>query len=170
MVYWETAHTEPEQPPFILEYARVWQAADKVVYSTTLPEVTSARTRIERTFDPDAVRELKAESDHDITIDGPHLAAHAIRAGLVDEYQLFVGPAIVGGGNPFFPATCASISSCWTSGASATAWSTCVTASRTARSDRTHAAARVPRGRRNADRGRRGRLRARSQMEETCTG
>jgi dihydrofolate reductase len=103
MVYWETAHTEPDQPPFIVEYARVWQAADKIVYSTTLNEVSSERTRIERTFDPDAVRKLKAESDGDLTVDGPHLAAQAIKAGLVDEYQLFVGPAIVGGGNPFFP-------------------------------------------------------------------
>lgn len=103
MAYWETAHTVPDQPPFILECARIWQAADKVVYSTTLNEVSSARTRIERTFDPEAVRKLKAESELDITVDGPHLAAHAIRAGLVDEYQLIVGPAIVGGGNPFFP-------------------------------------------------------------------
>ena len=103
MVYWETAHTAPEQPPFILEFARIWQATDKIVYSTTLNEVASARTRIERTFDPDAVRKLKRESDLDITIEGPHLAAQAIRAGLVDEYQLFVGPVIVGGGNPFFP-------------------------------------------------------------------
>ena len=62
MVYWETAHTAPGQPPFILEYARIWQAADKVVYSTTMNEVTSARTRIERTFDPEAVRRLKAGS------------------------------------------------------------------------------------------------------------
>jgi len=103
MVYWETAHTAPEQSPCMLEFARIWQATDKVVYSTTLPEVASARTRIERTFDADAVRELKAESDLDIAVAGPHLAAQAIRAGLVDEYQLFVGPAIVGGGNPFFP-------------------------------------------------------------------
>ena len=103
MVYWETAHTAPEQPPFMLEYARIWQATDKIVYSTTLNEVASARTRIEPTFDPDAVRKLKDESDLDITVAGPHLAAQAIRAGLVDEYQLFVGSAIVGGGNPFFP-------------------------------------------------------------------
>ena len=104
MVYWETAHKEPDQPPFVLDYARIWQAADKIVYSTTLNEVASERTRIERTFDPDAVRKLKAESDRDLIVGGPHLAAQAIRAGLVDEYQLFVGPAIVGGGNPFFPA------------------------------------------------------------------
>ena len=103
MVYWATAHTVPDQPPYILEYARIWQATDKIVYSTTLNEVASERTRIERTFDPEAVRKLKAEAELDITVDGPHLAAHAIRAGLVDEYQLFVGPAIVGGGNRFFP-------------------------------------------------------------------
>ena len=103
MVYWETAHKEPDQPPFILEYARIWQGTDKIVYSSTMGEVASERTRIERTFDPDAVRRLKAESDLDVTVDGPHLAAHAMRAGLVDEYQLYVGPAIVGGGNRFFP-------------------------------------------------------------------
>jgi len=103
MVYWETAHTDPDQPPYIKDYARIWQATDKIVYSTTLTEVTSERTRIERSFDPDAVRKLKAESDLDITVDGPHLAAQAIRAGLVDEYQLYVAPAIVGGGNRFFP-------------------------------------------------------------------
>jgi len=103
MVYWETANTEPDQPPFILEYARIWQAANKIVYSTTLNEVASERTRVERTFDPEVVRQLKAESDLALIVAGPHLAAQAIRAGLVDEYQLFVGPAIVGGGNPFFP-------------------------------------------------------------------
>jgi dihydrofolate reductase len=103
MVYWETAHEVPDQPPYIVEYARIWQATDKIVYSTTLDEVASGRTRIERTFDPDAIRKLKADTDLDLTVDGPHLAAQAIRAGLVDEYQLIVGPAIVGGGNPFFP-------------------------------------------------------------------
>jgi dihydrofolate reductase len=103
LVYWETAHAVPEQLPFMVEYARIWQASDKIVYSTTLTEVASARTRIERAFDPDAVRKLKAESDLDVTVEGPHLAAQAIRAGLVDEYQLFLTPAIVGGGNPFFP-------------------------------------------------------------------
>jgi dihydrofolate reductase len=103
MVFWETAHDEPDAPPYIVEYARDWQSKDKIVYSTTLPEVASARTRIEREFDPDAVRKLKAESDRDLSVDGPHLAAQAIRAGLVDEYHLIVGPAIVGGGNAFFP-------------------------------------------------------------------
>jgi dihydrofolate reductase len=103
MVFWETAHEMPDQPPFIVDYARTWQATDKVVYSTTLEKVISERTRLERTFDPEAVRNLKAESALDLTVDGPHLAAQAIRAGLVDEYQLIVGPAIVGGGNRFFP-------------------------------------------------------------------
>lgn len=103
MVYWETAHTEPGQPPHILQYARDWQAAEKVVYSTTLDEVSSARTRIERTFDPDAVRGLKAESDHDLTVDGPNLAAQAIASGLVDEYHLFITTSAVGGGKRFFP-------------------------------------------------------------------
>lgn len=103
MVYWETAHAEPGQPPHILQYARDWQAAEKVVYSTTLESVSSARTRIERTFDPVAVRDLKAVSDHDITVDGPNLAAQAIKAGLVDEYHLFITTSVVGGGKRFFP-------------------------------------------------------------------
>ena len=75
----------------------------KVVYSTTLDSVSSARTRIERAFDPDAVRELKAESDHDLSVDGPNLAAQAIAAGLVDEYHLFMTTSVVGGGKRFFP-------------------------------------------------------------------
>lgn len=103
MVFWETAHTEPDVPPHILQYATDWQAAEKVVYSATLAEPSSARTRIERTFDPDAVRRLKAESDHDLTIDGPTLAAQAIAAGLVDEYHLFITTSVVGGGTRFFP-------------------------------------------------------------------
>ena len=103
MVYWETAHTIPNQPPFVLDWARQWQAAEKVVYSRTLAEPRSARTRIEREFDPDAVRRLKAAADHDITVDGPQLAAQAIRAGLVDEFQLIVCPVVVGGGKRFFP-------------------------------------------------------------------
>jgi dihydrofolate reductase len=103
MVFWETAHTEPDAPPHILEYARDWQAADKIVYSTTLQSVSSAKTTIERTFDPDAVRRLKAEADHDLTVDGPNLAAQAIAAGLVDEYHLFITTTVVGGGKRFFP-------------------------------------------------------------------
>jgi dihydrofolate reductase len=103
MVFWETAHAEPDAPPHIVQYARDWQAADKIVYSTTLEGVSSDRTRIERTFDPDAVRRLKAEADHDLSVDGPHLAAQAIAAGLVDEYHLFTTTSVVGGGKRFFP-------------------------------------------------------------------
>ena len=103
MVYWETAHTLAEQPPFILDYTQVWQAADKVVYSKTLARVSSARTRIERSFDPDAVRQMKASAGRDISVGGPDLAAQAIKAGLVDECHLFVTPIIVGGGKHYLP-------------------------------------------------------------------
>lgn len=103
MVFWETAHTDPAAPPYIVEYARDWQAAEKVVYSTTLESVSSERTRIERAFEPEAVRRLKAESEHDLSVDGPTLAAQAIRAGLVDEYHLFITTSVVGGGTRFFP-------------------------------------------------------------------
>jgi dihydrofolate reductase len=103
MVFWETAHLEPDPPPFIVRFARMWQAADKIVYSSTLSEVASERTRIEPRFDADTVRTLIAGSDLDFTIDGPTLAAHAIRAGLVDEYQPYVCPVLAGGGKPFLP-------------------------------------------------------------------
>ena len=103
MVYRETAQTDPDQPQVVLDWARQWQAAEKVVYSRTLTEPRSARTRIEREFDPDAVRRLKAGAGHDITINGPELAAEALRAGLVDEIQMIVFPVIVGGGKRFLP-------------------------------------------------------------------
>ena len=103
MVYWETAHTRSDQPQYVVDWARQWQAADKVVYSRTLAKPRSARTRIERTFDPDAVRRLKATVEHDISVDGPQLAAQAIKAGLVDEFQMIVCPVFVGGGKRFFP-------------------------------------------------------------------
>lgn len=103
MVFWETAHDLPDAPPHVVQYARDWQAAEKVVYSTTLESVSSARTRVERTFDPDAVRRLKEESDHDLTVDGPNLAGQAIQAGLVDEYHLLLTSTVVGGGTRFFP-------------------------------------------------------------------
>ncbi len=103
MVYWETAHTLADPPSVVADFTRLWQSADKVVYSTTLDTVSSARTRIERAFDPDAVRGLKARADRDLTVGGPHLAAQAIRAGLVDEYQLFLTPTAVGGGTPALP-------------------------------------------------------------------
>jgi dihydrofolate reductase len=103
MVYWETAHTLPDQPPFIQDFAGIWQAADKIVYSKTLDTPSSARTRIERDFDPDAVRRMKASAERDISVGGPDLAAQAIKAGLVDEYQLFLTPIIVGGGKQSLP-------------------------------------------------------------------
>jgi len=103
MAYWETAHTVPDQPPFILDYAQIWRAADKVVYSATLETVSSARTRIEREFDPDAVRQMKATAERDISVGGPTLAARAIAAGLVDELHLFVAPVVVGGGTRSLP-------------------------------------------------------------------
>jgi dihydrofolate reductase len=103
MVYWETADTIADQPRVVQDFAQVWQSADKIVYSTTLQAVQSARTRIERAFDPDAVRHLKASADRDLTVGGPDLAAQAIRAGLVDEYHLIVVPAVVGGGKPALP-------------------------------------------------------------------
>jgi hypothetical protein len=75
MVFWETAHTLPDQPRFVLDWARQWQAAEKIVYSRTLDKPRSARTRIEREFDPEAVRRLKAEAAHDLTVDGPAQAS-----------------------------------------------------------------------------------------------
>lgn len=99
LVAWETMDLAG-QPPCIEDFAQIWRAADKVVYSKTLEEVSSARTRIRRDFDPEAVREMKAKAERDITVGGPVLAAEAIDAGLVDELQLFVSPAVVGGGKP----------------------------------------------------------------------
>jgi dihydrofolate reductase len=100
----ETPDTIPDRTPAMLEFARIWQAAEKIVYSRTLQTVsTTASTRLEREFDPRVVRELKAQSPRVFAVGGPTLAAHAIRAGLVDEYNLFVAPIIVGGGNPFLP-------------------------------------------------------------------
>jgi dihydrofolate reductase len=103
MAFWETAHTLADQTPAIKAYADIWQAAGKIVYSRTLEKVTSARTRIERDFDPEAVRQMKAQANRDITVGGPKLAAQAIKAGLVDDYHLFVTPILVGGGNPALP-------------------------------------------------------------------
>lgn len=103
MVYWETAHMIPDQPQVVLDWARQWQAAEKIVYSRTLAEPRSERTRIEREFDADAVRRLKADAERDIAVAGPELAAHAVRAGLVDEFQMIVCPVIVGGGKRFLP-------------------------------------------------------------------
>ncbi|EIV94318.1 dihydrofolate reductase family protein [Frankia sp. QA3] len=105
MAAWETmpvgsrpGDADGDPRPVMLDYARIWQAADKVVYSTTLGGASTARTRIEPTFDPDAVRQLVASAEGDVSIGGPTLAGHAIRAGLVDEYHLFLTPVVVGGG------------------------------------------------------------------------
>jgi dihydrofolate reductase len=103
MVFWETAHTLDE-PAVFLDFAGIWQGAAKIVYSRTLDTVSSARTRIEREFDPEAIRQMKAEAETDIGIGGSELAGQAIRAGLVDELHLFVHPIVVGGGKPSLPA------------------------------------------------------------------
>jgi dihydrofolate reductase len=102
MVYWETVQTADE-PAVINDYAEIWQAADKIVYSKTLETASSNRTRIEHNFDPEAVRQMKAEASRDMSIGGPDLAAQAIRAGLVDELHLFVNPIVIGSGNPALP-------------------------------------------------------------------
>lgn len=104
MVAWETMHSPADQPPVIQDFAAIWQAADKIVYSTTLDTVSSARTRIERDFDADVVRQMKAQATRDLTVGGPGLAAQAIKAGLVDEYQFFLAPVVVGDGTPSLPA------------------------------------------------------------------
>jgi dihydrofolate reductase len=93
---WETMDDEE---PLMRDYAEIWRAADKVVFSRTLETVSTARTRIEREFDARAVRELKSAADRDISVGGPELAAQAIRAGLVDECHLLLSPIVVGGGN-----------------------------------------------------------------------
>ena len=103
MVYWETAHTLADQTHVFRDFTRIWQAADKVVYSRTLEAASSARTRIERAFDPAAVRQMKARAGRDISVGGPNLAAQAINAGLVDELQLFLTPTAVGGGKRSLP-------------------------------------------------------------------
>ena len=103
MAGWETAETIPDRTPAMLDFARIWQAADKIVYSRTLQTVSTAKTQLEREFAPEVVRELKSGATRDVAVGGPALAAHAIRAGLVDEYHVFVPPIIVGGGNPYLP-------------------------------------------------------------------
>jgi dihydrofolate reductase len=106
LAYWDDPPALDEQPSFVQEFAQIWRAADKVVYSRTLETARTARTRIERDFDAEAIRQLKAQSDHDVTVGGPDLAAQAIRAGLVDDYQLFVVPVVVGGGKQALPRDC----------------------------------------------------------------
>jgi len=103
MAFWETPPTYGDQPHCMRDFTGIWQAADKIVYSRTLDTVSSARTRIERNFDPEAVRRMKATAQRDITVGGPDLAAHAMKAGLVDECHLFVVPVVVGGGKRALP-------------------------------------------------------------------
>jgi dihydrofolate reductase len=103
MSAWETAPGLAAQSPVASDFATIWQAAEKVVFSTSLESVATARTRIERAFNPDAIRQLKQSADHDIGIGGADLAAQALKAGLVNECHLFVAPIVVGGGKPLFP-------------------------------------------------------------------
>jgi dihydrofolate reductase len=98
MVYWESPPGLDEQSAAVREFAEIWKAAEKIVYSRTLQAVGSARTRIEREFDPEAIRRLKASATSDLTVGGAELAARAVEAGLVDEYHLFLVPVLVGTG------------------------------------------------------------------------
>lgn len=103
MVYWETAPADDPDGDVEHDYARIWQGADKVVYSRTLEDVSSRRTTLERDFDPAAVARLVASAERDVGIGGAGLAGEALRAGIVDELQVFVAPAIVGGGTRNLP-------------------------------------------------------------------
>ena len=103
MVVWESDDLIEGEPDVMRDYAEIWRAADKVVYSRTLTEPSSERTRVERDFDPEAVARMKAEADRDLSVGGPELAAEALRAGLVDEVTLFLVPIIVGAGKRALP-------------------------------------------------------------------
>jgi dihydrofolate reductase len=103
MLFWEKPENVASEPPVVQDFATIWQTADKVVYSRSLKTLSSTRTRLEREFDPEFVRRLKAGSAHDISVGGPGLAAEAIRAGLVDEFRMLVTPIVVGGGKPSLP-------------------------------------------------------------------
>jgi dihydrofolate reductase len=103
MSVWETPEVLRDLPAAVLGYVPIWQAAEKIVYSTSLQTLSTARTRLERRFEPDVVRELKARATRDLGIGGATLAAQAIRAGLVDEFHLLVAPVIAGSGNPYWP-------------------------------------------------------------------
>ena len=103
MVFWESPPDLAAQPSFVQDFAQIWQAADKIVYSKTLQTATSDKTRIERQFNAEAVRKLKATAERDLTVGGAALAAQAIEAGLIDEYHLFLVPVIVGGGKRSLP-------------------------------------------------------------------
>jgi len=103
MLFWETVGTGAGQPAVIVDFAKIWRAAEKIVFSGTLETVSSSRTRIEREFDPDAIRRLKQASESDLTIGGAELAGQAIAAGLVDELHLLLAPILVGGGKRVLP-------------------------------------------------------------------
>ena len=103
MIGWETDPAAAEQSPRSRDFAEIWKAADKVVYSRTLEEVSTKKTRIERDFDPEAVRRMKGSSERDMSVSGPELAAHAFGAGLVDECHLFLAPIVIGGGKRALP-------------------------------------------------------------------
>lgn len=100
MTVWETDPNLAADSPLTQDFAQVWQAAEKIVYSKTLTAASTRKTRIERNFDPEAIRQLKKTAQHDIAIGGPELAAHAFRSGLIDECHLFLAPIVVGGGKP----------------------------------------------------------------------
>jgi dihydrofolate reductase len=104
MSYWETAGQIPDQPPLALDFMRIWQGADKIVFSSTLDAPVTARTRLERSFDPAVIRQLKRDASADLTVAGADLAGQALTAGLVDELHMFLMPAIVGGGKRALPA------------------------------------------------------------------
>jgi dihydrofolate reductase len=103
MMLWETDPNLGAGSPLMRDFAEIWQAADKIVYSTTLETISTRKTQLERTFDPEAIRRLKAAGGGDILIGGPELAAHAFRAGLIDECHLFVAPILLGGGKSALP-------------------------------------------------------------------
>jgi dihydrofolate reductase len=103
MKYWQTASEGTDQPHYVVDYAGIWQAADKIVYSRILDTVSTPKTRLEREFDADEVRALKASANRDLSVGGPGLASAALVAGLVDELRLIVVPAVVGGGTAWLP-------------------------------------------------------------------
>jgi dihydrofolate reductase len=103
MLFWETAHTVPDLPPHIQEFTDIWQTADKVVYSKTLGAISTKRTRLERDFDPKAVEQMKTSAARDLAVGGAELGGRAIKAGLVDEIELFLTPVVVGNGKRALP-------------------------------------------------------------------
>jgi dihydrofolate reductase len=103
MAAWEDPAIAAGEPAVVQDFAGIWRSADKIVYSTSLESVSTAKTFLERAFDPDAIRQRKARADRDLSMGGPNLAGQALKAGLVDECRLFVTPIVVGGGKPALP-------------------------------------------------------------------